>query len=194
MMKRRTFVAGLLMAGVTVGSPAVAQSAQERQKAEEFLRGILGAARGRSRAPVEQFIRQNVDLQYGYEMAVAPAAGIVSEGQRQRLFDLMIKFVSMEVLILADYANGGRVRMEGTRRTDAGTLVEASFSDSHGEYPFNVLVARPGVGGQLMVRDMGSPRQSSVMTKLASATQSLAQVTPDAEVWISSFERTLAGT
>lgn len=121
-------------------------------------------------------------------------AGRVSERQKRRLFDLMIQFVSMEVLILSDYANGGRMEVEGMRRVDGGTLVEATFSDRHGDYPFNVLVARPSVGGQLMVRDMGSPRQSSVMTKLAYATQSLSRVTPDAEVWISAFEDTLAGT
>ena len=81
---------------------------------------------------------------------------------------------------------------DSSTQTDAGTMVEATYRDSAGEYPFNVLVGRELVGGRLLIRDMGSPRVNSVVTKLTAATVSLAQASPDANVWITAFERALA--
>jgi hypothetical protein len=41
------------------------------------------------------------------------------------------------------------------------------------------------------VRDFGSERDSSVVTKLAYATNSLQAVTSDTDIWIRSFEEVL---
>lgn len=71
-MNRRTLISGVLALSGTMAVPALAQSTAERRKAQDFLRGLLGAARSRSRNDVEQYIRQNVDLQYGYEKAFSP--------------------------------------------------------------------------------------------------------------------------
>lgn len=82
--------------------------------------------------------------------------------------------------------------MVGTSETDVGTMVEMLFRDGHGDYPFGVLVGRDRDGGRLLIRDIGSPRQSSVVANLTYATQSLSQASPDADVWISAFEGALS--
>lgn len=182
--------AGLLL--VCAAGSAVAQTDLARQTAETFIDEMIVTARSQDRSQMEAFLRDRIDTDYAFDVAFAPVTGVVSPGQRERLANLMLRFTAGEAIFLAQYAQSGELRFDGSTRTDAGTMVEATYRDAAGEYPFNVLVGRDLVGGRLLIRDMGSPRVNSVVTKLTAATTSLAQATPDANVWITAFERALA--
>jgi hypothetical protein len=140
---------------------------------------------------MEAFLRPRIDTEYGYRVAFEPVTGIVSPAQRERLGNLMVRFIAREAVVIGQVGQDGQVRFDRTRETDAGTEVELTYRDANGEYPMTVLVSRSLVDGRLLIRDVGSPELSSVVSKLRYATQSLAAATPDADIWITAFEQAL---
>lgn len=170
----------------------LAQSDLPRQTAETFINDMIATSRLNDRARMTAFLRERVDTSYAFDVAFAPVTDVVSGGQRERLSNLILAFIAGEALVLADAAGSGEMRFDTTSNTEAGTLIQGTYRDGAGEYPFNVLVSSELRNGRLLIKDMGSPRVSTVVTRLAYATTSLAQATPDANVWITAFERALA--
>lgn len=181
----------LLPMGFVVATSVGAFAQDARQTAQTFVDGMLRVSDARDVTAMEAFLRENIDTSYGFEIAFAPVTGAVSPSQRDRLSALLLRFMAREAVLVGSVGRGGELRLVGTSEIEAGTMVEMNFRDSNGEYPFGVLVGRERENGRLLVRDMGSPRQSSVVTKLTYATQSLSLASPDANVWISAFEGAL---
>jgi hypothetical protein len=188
--RRWVLMTGLAGLAVISGGPSAAQGDVAGDVAQRFIRDLLATAQSGNEAAVTEFLRSRVDTAYGFQVAFADVPSI-TPGQRQRLSELLLRFIAREAVLVADIARNGQMRVVTARPVEAGTLVEGMFRDSAGEYPFNVLVANDPATGRFLVRDMGSPRQSSVVSKLAYATQSLQIATPDAEVWITAFEQAL---
>lgn len=178
---------GLVM---STSSGAIAQDA--RATAEAFVDGLLEMSGSQDVSAMEAYLRENIDTDYGFDVAFRPVTGVVSGAQRERLSSLMLRFIARESVVIGTVGRGGDVTMVGTSETDVGTMVEMLYRDSEGDYPFGVLVGRDRDGGRLLIRDVGSPRQSSVVANLTYATQSLSQASPDADVWISAFEAALS--
>lgn len=182
----------LLAVGLFLSTSSVAVAQDARATAEAFVDGLLEMSGSQDVSAMEAYLRENIDTDYGFDVAFRPVTGVVSSAQRQRLSALMLRFMARESVVIGTVGRGGNVTMVGTSETDVGTMVEMLFRDGHGDYPFGVLVGRDRDGGRLLIRDIGSPRQSSVVANLTYATQSLSQASPDADVWISAFEGALS--
>lgn len=195
-MNRRALlrvVAGAALMLAARGAAAQSDEAVAEDAAESFVRDLIAAGARRDPAEVEALLRERADLPWAFSQAFAPVEGVVSSAQRDRLTELMVRFMAYEVMMLADLAQEGRFRMAGARREDDGIRVEGVFQDGAGDYFFSVLMGEPGPGTPPGVRDIASPRASSVAAKLRYATTSLAQVTTDADVWIRAFEKAVGG-
>jgi hypothetical protein len=192
-MKRRDVLTGFLaLLGATGSVPrAMAQDRTAEGYAVQFLTDLVQVASGGQPATVREHLRPIIDMQYAFDTAFA---GIrISDGQRERLTELMLTFLAREAILVAEYAQGGQLRAEGSRSVQLGTKVDLTYRDSHGPYPLSVLLVRSDRGGGYLVRDFGSERASSVVTKLAYVTNSLQAVTSDTDIWIRSFEEVLSG-
>lgn len=182
----------LLAVGLVMSMSSAALAQDARATAEAFVDGLLELSGSQDVSAMEAYLRENIDTSYGFDVAFRPVTGIVSGAQRERLSALMLRFIARESVVIGTVGRGGDVTMVGTSETDVGTIVEMLYRDSDGDYPFGVLVSRDrNNNGRLMIRDVGSPRQSSVVANLTYATQSLSQASPDADVWISAFESAL---
>lgn len=182
----------LLVVVMALGSvSASAQTTLAQQRGDGFVRELMNAAGSKNRDTVEGFLRENMDANYAFNVAFEPVTGIVSPAEQQRLADLMIKFTAYQVLLLAEYAQNGEMRIVGSEQVPEGTRINAMYRDFAGDYPFFVVVGRDLVNGRLLIKDMGSPQVNSVVTNLRYATQSLALGTTDASIWIDSFEKSL---
>ena len=187
---------GVAMALVLVRVPAApAQSSDELagQEARRFVADLMAVGGRDDPAAMEAFLRDRVDLSHAFDAAFEPVNGVVSQGQRERLTELMIRFMAREALMVADMAGGGEFQLTGTRRGEGGIQVEGVFRDAAGDYPFTVLMGEGAMGATPPVRDLGSPRASSVVSKLRYTTTSLALVTTDADLWIEAFEKAVGG-
>ena len=195
LMRRRTFVAAAAALLLAHPAAAPAQSSDEiaGQEARRFLADLIATGAGGDAAAMEAFLRDRVDMGYAFDAAFEPVAGIVTQGQRQRLTELMMRFMSREALMVADMARGGEFRLTGTRRGEDGIQVEGVFHDAAGNYPFFVLMGEGAMGARPPILDLGSPLASSVVAKLRYATTSLALVTTDADLWIEAFEKAVGG-
>lgn len=193
MLDRRTALMGLLggIPALALATPSLAQGRGAGDFASGFLADLMQVAGGGSVGAVNEYLRGRVDTQYAFDVAFAGIGA--NEGEKRRLAELMMQFLSREAVMLAAMAKGGSMRLNGSRVVEQGTMVNVSYRDSSGPYPLFVLVGEGEQFGTHLVRDFGSSEESSVVTKLAYATRSLQQVTPDAGVWIGSFERSLAG-
>lgn len=189
-MKRRFLLSGLASMGtLALALPVIAQESTAEGYAVRFLTELVQVASGGQPATVREHLRPIIDMQYAFDTAFA---GIrISDGQRQRLTELMLTFLAREAILVAEYAQRGQLRSESSRSVQLGTMVNLTYRDNHGPYPLNVLLARSDTGVGYLVRDFGSERDSSVVTKLAYATNSLQAVTSDTDIWIRSFEEVL---
>ena len=172
------------------GVPAGAQSRGTGDFASRFLRDLLRVAQSGSVGAVSEYLRDRVDTQYAFDNAFEGIAA--GEGQKRRLAELVLLFLSREAIMLADMSQGGQMRVSGSRSVEQGTMVDVAYRDAAGDYPLFVLVGEGEQLGSNLVKDFGSSEESSVVSRLAYAMQSLQQVTPDADVWIESFSRSLA--
>jgi hypothetical protein len=192
-MNRRDVLTGILTLFGAIGSVsrALAQDRTAEGYAVQFLTDLVQVASGGQPATVREHLRPIIDMQYVFDTAFA---GIrISDGQREHLTELMLTFLARESILVADYAQGGQLRAERSRSAQLGIMVDLTYHDIHGPYPLNVLLARSDRGVGYLVRDFGSERASSVVTKLAYATNSLQAVTSDTDIWIRSFEEVLNG-
>lgn len=191
-MKRRGFLCGALSIGTgALVSPVTAQDRTAEGYAVRFLTDLVQVASGGQPATVREHLRPIIDMQYAFDTAFA---GIrISDAQRERLTELMMTFLAREAILVADYARSGQLRAEASRSVQLGTMVDITYRDSHGPYPLSVLLARSDRGVGYLVRDFGSEKDSSVVTKLAYATNSLQAITSDTDIWIGSFEEVLHG-
>jgi len=190
-MNRREILTGCvtLLGALSSVSRAMAQDRTAEGFAVRFLTDLVQIANGGQPARVREHLRPIIDTKYAFDTAFA---GIrISDGQRQRLTELMLTFLAREAILVAEYAQGGQLRSESSRSVQLGTMVNLTYRDNHGPYPLNVLLARSDTGVGYLVRDFGSERDSSVVTKLAYATNSLQAVTSDTDIWIRSFEEVL---
>lgn len=181
----------LLAVGLVMSTSSVVLAQDARATAEAFVDGLLDLSGSRDVTAMEAYLRENIDTDYGFEVAFRPVTGVVSSAQRERLSALMLRFIARESVVIGTVGRGGDVSIVGTSESQLGTMVEMVYRDDDGDYPFGVLVGPNREGGRLLIRDVGSPRQSSVVSNLTYATQSLAQASPDADVWISAFEDAL---
>lgn len=192
-LNRRALGQALLVAGLAAafGTGAVGQASGEMASnaARSFIDDLLAVSVRNDVGAMDAFLRERVDTRFAFETAFAPVDGIVSPGQKDRLAALMLRFLAREALAVGEVARGGEFQLAGTERVEAGTLVEGMFRDAAGDYPFTVLVGPESADGRQLILDFGSPRASTVVTRLAYATNALAQVSPDAEVWITAFEQ-----
>ena len=176
-------------------SAALAQSSDDLagQEARRFVADLMAVGGRDDPAAMEAFLRERVDLGRAFDAAFEPVSGVVSSGQRERLTELMTRFMAREALMVADMARGGEFQLTGTRRGEDGIQVEGVFRDAAGDYPFTVLMGEGAMGSRPPVLDLGSPRASSVVAKLRYTTTSLALVTTDADLWIEAFEKAVGG-
>ena len=170
---------------------AAAQTDMARQSAENFMSGLIAASG--SSAEVEAFLRENVDLNYVFGVAFQPVTGVVSGAQRARIEALMVRFTAIQTGTFIGYVRGGEMRLDGVAETDAGIRFRGTYRDARGDRQFTVLMGNEAVGGKMLLRDLDVPEAPSIVENLTYATESLAKVTPDANVWIEAFEKALAG-
>lgn len=184
-------VSAAVLLGVVAPSEARAQGgASAEQVAADFAADLAVTAERGQRDAMASFLAERVDLPHAFEAAFEPIAAITNAQQQARLGELMTLMLADEARLMMDAARGGQFQITGSRQVQEGRLVEGTFRDGAGDYPFAILV---GVqAGQMAVLDLGSPRQSSVVTRLSYVTSALAQASTDPEIWIAAFEQVLS--
>lgn len=193
-VSRRALGRLALGAMAVAAAPARGQSSEQQasEAARTFIEDLMQVAAQGDVAIMDAFLRERVETGWAFEKAFAPVDGTMSASQRERLAAAMLRFLAGETLVVAGLASQGGYRLSGTRRAEDGTLVEGVFRDAAGDYPFAVLVGAETGSGRQLIRDFGSSQASSVVARLTYATDAISQVSPDAEVWITAFERAVA--
>ena len=172
-------------------APVCAQVDVARQSAENFISGLISASSSNDAAQVEAFLRDSVDMDYVFNVAFAPVTGVVSGAQRQRIEALMVRFTATQTSTFVGYVQDGEMRLDGVAETGEGIRFRGTYRDSRGDRDFTVLMATEPVNGRVLFRDLDVADAPSIVENLTYATESLAQVSPDANVWINAFEKAL---
>ena len=178
---------------IGASSPAWAQVDLARQSAENFISGLISVSSSNDTAQVEAFLRENVDTDYIFNVAFAPVTGVVSGAQRQRIEALMLRFTATQTGTFVNYVKDGEMLLDSVAETDEGIRFRGTYRDSRGDRVFTVLMAEEPVNGRVLLRDLDVVEAPSIVENLTYATESLAQVSPDANIWIAAFEKALIG-